>query len=150
MQQPTKFSTISNPCQDMAFCCLLIQLYNYKTSPILTGRACLDTRRSITGFYILLGDSPIFWKTKKHTVVSKSSAEAEYRALANTSSEITWLSQLLEDLNTSQLFQLPFIVITKLPLATQHSQANQTYINRLPFCSRQNLRTSNQTSSFPD
>lgn len=63
--------------------------------------ACVDTCRSVTGFCIFLGDSPISWKTKKQSVVSRSSAEAKYRALANTVSELTWLSQLLLDLDTS-------------------------------------------------
>jgi hypothetical protein len=33
----------------------------------------------------------IAWKTKKHTVVSRSSAEAELRAMAAVTAEITWL-----------------------------------------------------------
>ncbi|XP_022891292.1 uncharacterized protein LOC111406230 [Olea europaea var. sylvestris] len=59
--------------------------------------ACLDMRKSITGFYIFLGDSMISWKAKKQTTVSKSSAEAEYRALALAISELVWISQLLLD-----------------------------------------------------
>lgn len=40
--------------------------------------ACPMTRRSLTDFMVLLGDSPIGWKTKKQDTVSFSSAEAEY------------------------------------------------------------------------
>ncbi|KAK3043854.1 hypothetical protein RJ639_000553 [Escallonia herrerae] len=48
-----------------------------------------------------LKGSPVSWRAKKQTVVSRSSAEAEYRAMATTTSEIIWLKQLLQDLEVS-------------------------------------------------
>ncbi|CAO2834550.1 unnamed protein product [Amaranthus hypochondriacus] len=60
--------------------------------------ACLDTRRSVTGYLLLLGHSPVSWRSKKQGTVSKSSSEAEYRAMSAAASEITWIVRLLEDL----------------------------------------------------
>nr|XP_043609556.1 secreted RxLR effector protein 161-like [Erigeron canadensis] len=64
---------------------------------------CPLIRRSRTGYLILLGGAPISWKTKKQSVVSRSSAEAEYRAMAQTVSEIIWLHWLLQELGITQL-----------------------------------------------
>ncbi|CAM8879806.1 unnamed protein product [Rhodiola kirilowii] len=65
---------------------------------MLIGGACPVTRRSITGFCILLGGCLVSWKTKKQAVVSRSSAESEYRAMAMACCELVWLAELLADL----------------------------------------------------
>ncbi|KAJ0939958.1 putative RNA-directed DNA polymerase [Helianthus annuus] len=59
---------------------------------------CPYSRRSRTGYLLLLGGTPISWKSKKQSLVSRSSAEAEYRAMASTVSEILWVRWLLKDL----------------------------------------------------
>nr|XP_016479399.1 PREDICTED: uncharacterized protein LOC107800689 [Nicotiana tabacum] len=62
---------------------------------------CLMTRRSTTRYIVFLGKSPISWRSKKQSVVSRSSAEAKYRAMATTISEIVWLPRLLQDLQVT-------------------------------------------------
>jgi hypothetical protein len=49
---------------------------------------------------VFLGDNLDSWSAKRQTVVSCSSAEAEYRAVANGVTEATWLRQLLHELQT--------------------------------------------------
>ncbi|GKV06593.1 hypothetical protein SLEP1_g18466 [Rubroshorea leprosula] len=59
---------------------------------------CPDTRRSTTGWCVFLSDSLISWKCKKQKIVSKSTAEAEYRAMSSACSELTWLRGFLQTL----------------------------------------------------
>ncbi|KAE8731176.1 Detected protein of unknown function [Hibiscus syriacus] len=60
--------------------------------------ACPVSRRSVSGFCIKLGNSLISWKSKKQNVVARSSAEAEYRSMAVTTAELTWLNGLANEL----------------------------------------------------
>jgi hypothetical protein len=52
---------------------------------------CLDTHRSTSSYVVFLGDNLVSWLAKRQTVISRSSAETEYRAVANGVAEATWL-----------------------------------------------------------
>ncbi|XP_057503724.1 uncharacterized mitochondrial protein AtMg00810-like [Actinidia eriantha] len=79
---------------------------HYSSHSSLTLRAYSDAdwagdptdRRSTTGYCFFLGDSLISWRSKKQSVVARSSTESEYRALATATSELLWLRWLLQDL----------------------------------------------------
>ena len=60
--------------------------------------ACHFSSRSLSSYAVFLGQSLVSWKTKKQQTVSKSSAEAEYRSMSATASELVWVHGLLEDL----------------------------------------------------
>lgn len=60
---------------------------------------CLNTRKSVSGFSIFLGNSLVSSKTKKQATVSRSSGKAEYWTIAATTAELLWILHLLRDFN---------------------------------------------------
>ncbi|GAA0166361.1 hypothetical protein LIER_21530 [Lithospermum erythrorhizon] len=60
---------------------------------------CPDTSKSTSDFCVFLGDILISWSSKSQATISRSSAEAEYRGVANVVSEACWLRNLLLELH---------------------------------------------------
>lgn len=58
--------------------------------------SCIMSRRSLTSYFIFLGHSLLSWKTKKQSIVSKSSTKAEYISMVATTCELLWLSYILQ------------------------------------------------------
>jgi hypothetical protein len=60
---------------------------------------CPDTWRSMSGYDVFFDESLVSWSSKHQPTVSRSSAEAEYHAVANAVVECIWLQQLLGELH---------------------------------------------------
>ncbi|XP_059301811.1 uncharacterized mitochondrial protein AtMg00810-like [Lycium ferocissimum] len=82
---------------------------------------CPNTRRSVTGWCMFLGDSLISWKSKKQARVSKSSTESEYRVMYAACSEIVWLR--------GRLAEIGFPQSNPTPLHADNTSAIQIAIN---------------------
>ncbi|XP_019241548.1 PREDICTED: uncharacterized protein LOC109221521 [Nicotiana attenuata] len=89
--------------------------------------ACPDARKSVSSFYIFLGDSLVGWKSKKQPVISLSSTVAEYRAISKVVAELVWLSRLLHDLTIDVSF---FIFVFCDNMAAIHIAKNHVFHER--------------------
>ncbi|CAM6116227.1 unnamed protein product [Calypogeia fissa] len=62
------------------------------------GNSCPDMRRSVGGYVFQLSSGPITWSSKRQPTVSRSTTEAEYKALSDAAQEGVYLKRLLEEL----------------------------------------------------
>lgn len=88
---------------------------------------CEMCSRSLTGYFVFLGDSLVSWKTKKQKIVAKSSAEAKYRAMSATTSELECIAHLLLDLRLP--LHLPVLMHCD-NMAAQHIAENPMFPER--------------------
>ena len=59
--------------------------------------------RSTSGYCTFLGGNLVTWRTKKQSVVSKSSTEAEFRAMSKGIDEVIWIKNILSELKLNYI-----------------------------------------------
>ncbi|GJU37558.1 ribonuclease H-like domain-containing protein [Tanacetum coccineum] len=87
---------------------LSLQLYASATTSLVgytnaDWAGCPSTRKSTSSYYVFLGDNLLSWSAKRQHTISCSSAEAEYRDVANVVAETAWIRNLLRELHSSLL-----------------------------------------------
>ncbi|XP_023743004.1 uncharacterized mitochondrial protein AtMg00810-like [Lactuca sativa] len=106
-------------------CCPSTQLVSYTD---VDWGGCPNTKCSILGHCIFLGDNLISWYAKRQATLSRSSAEAEYCSVVNVVVEACWLCNLLLELHTP--LQRATIVycdnISTVYLSSNHVQRQRT------------------------
>jgi len=69
-------------------------------------RSIVD-RRSTTRYCMFLGGNLVTWRSKKQNVVARSSAEAEFRVMAQGVCELLWMKFILDDLKIKYEAPMP-------------------------------------------
>ena len=84
-------------------------------------------RRSTSEYCVFIGCNLISWKSKKQDIVARSSAEAEYRAMALATCELIWLKHLLQELRFGKDEQMKLICDNQAAL---HISSNPVFHER--------------------
>ncbi|GKA58631.1 hypothetical protein Tco_0757944 [Tanacetum coccineum] len=79
---------------------------------------CPITRKSVFRYYVSVNGNLVSWKIKKQATLSKSSAEAEYRAMASVTYEVMWIVKILKDFNIDILIPASLFCDNKEKIAS--------------------------------
>lgn len=100
-----------------------------------------ETKRSTTGYIIMLGNGAIHWKSQRQKHVSLSSTEAEYISMCSTAKEVVWLRKIGIELGMIESEPVQLLCDNKSAICiarseratvrTRHLGAQEAYVKEL-------------------
>ena len=81
----------------------------------------LIDRKSTSGYCTFLGRNLVTWRSKKQNVVARSTAEAEFRVMAQGVCELLWLKIILKDLKIKWDGPMRLYYDNKSAISTAHN-----------------------------
>lgn len=81
----------------------------------------ITDRRSISGYCTFVWGNLVTWRSKKQSVVAKSNAEAEFRAMAQRICELLWLNRVLEELKRTVEQPMKLYCDNKVTISIAHN-----------------------------
>jgi len=63
---------------------------------------CPDSRKSVSGYCVMLNGGPVQWKAQAQTIIAMSSTEAECIAAATVCNELVWMKRIMHFLGYIQ------------------------------------------------
>ena len=81
----------------------------------------MTDRRSTSGYCTFVGGNLVSWRSKKQSVVARSSAEAEFRALAHGICEALWVEKLLQELKVHSAPPIKLYCDNKSAISIAHN-----------------------------
>ena len=81
----------------------------------------ITDRRSTSGYCTFVGGNLVTWRSKKQNVVARSSAEAEFRAMAQGICELLWIKSLLKDLKIELTDSMKLYCDNKAAISIAHN-----------------------------
>nr|GEV44412.1 ribonuclease H-like domain-containing protein [Tanacetum cinerariifolium] len=94
-----RYLTFTRPDLSYAVQQLCLYMHDPREPHLNAMKRCLATRRSTSGYCVFFCDSLLTWSSKRQDTLSHSSAEAEYRGVANAVAETSCICNLLCELH---------------------------------------------------